>query len=69
MLLNVADVADDVAGVAAVDETEEDRRDEEELFLGNFKVAFLLMLDNGLKIESTYKGKRDVHNSSSLALS
>lgn len=51
----VADVADDVAaaaGAAVVDGVEEDTTDEE-TFLGNFKLAFLLMLDKGLKILST----------------
>lgn len=50
----VADVADDVAAAAAavVDGVEEDTTDEE-TFLGNFKLAFLLMLDKGLKILST----------------
>lgn len=58
MLLDVADVDDDVAVVAAVDETADDNCDEE-LFLGNFG---LLMLVNGLKIESTYRNERDIHN-------
>jgi hypothetical protein len=48
---------DDVGGEE--EEEEEEGNDDEETFLGNFKVAFLLMLDSGLKIVSTY---RDMHS-------
>lgn len=52
-------------GVAGAEEGEEEMEegeggevnDDEEIFLGNFKPAFLLILDNGLKMESTWRDK------------